>query len=55
MALLAIVVMAVASTAIYVRVRLALRSAVDSALLSVARVEVAGSLDRPGGLVHVHE
>ena len=55
MALLAIVVMAVASTAIYIRVRLALRSAVDSALLSVARVEVAGSLDRPGGLVHVHE
>lgn len=55
MALLAITVLTLASTAIYLRVRMALRTSLDSALLSVARVEVAGSLDRPGGIVHVHE
>ena len=51
MSLLAIAVLAGASTAIYVRVRMAMRATLDSALLSVARIEVAGSLDRPGGIV----
>jgi two-component system OmpR family sensor kinase len=55
MTLLAIAVLAGASTAIYVRVRMALRGTLDGALLSVARIEVAGSLDRPGGIVHVHD
>jgi two-component system OmpR family sensor kinase len=55
MTLLAIAVLAVASIGIYVRVRLALRAALDSALLSIARTEVAGSIDEPGGAVHVHE
>ena len=55
MALLAIVVLAVASIAIYVSVRLVLRSGMDSALLSMARIEVASSIDAPGGAIHVHE
>jgi len=55
MALLAIVVLALASIAIYVRVRLELQSTLDSALLNIARVEVASAVDEPGGRVHVHD
>lgn len=55
MTLLAVGVLAVASAAIYVRVRSALLSNLDSALLSIARTEVAGAIDEPGGAVHVHE
>ena len=55
MALLAIVVLALASIAIYVRVRLELQSTLDSALLNIAQVEVASAVDEPGGRVHVHD
>jgi heavy metal sensor kinase len=55
MTLLAVGVLAVASTAIYLRVRQALLSHLDNTLLSLARTEVASALDAPGGRVHVHE
>jgi two-component system OmpR family sensor kinase len=55
MTLLAIAVLAVASAAIYVRVRVTLRRALDSTLLSIARIEVASAVDEPDGDVHVHE
>ena len=49
MTFLAVGILAVASTAIYLRVRQALLSHLDSTLLSLARTEVASSLDQPGG------
>jgi two-component system OmpR family sensor kinase len=55
MTVLAVGVLAAASLAIYLRVREALLSNFDSALLSIARIEVAGAIDEPGGEVHVHE
>jgi len=55
MTVLAIGVLAVASAAIYLRVRQTWLSHLDSTLLSIARVEVASSLDQAGGRVHVHE
>jgi two-component system, OmpR family, sensor kinase len=55
MTLLAVGVLATASAAIYWRVRQALLSHLDSTLLSIARTEVAGSIDEPGGEVHVHD
>jgi two-component system, OmpR family, sensor kinase len=55
MTLLAVGVLAAASTAIYWRVGQALLANLDSALLSIVRTEVAGAIDEPGGRVHVHE
>jgi two-component system OmpR family sensor kinase len=55
MTLLAVGVLTAASAAIYLRVRQALLSHLDSTLLSIARTEVAGAVDEPGGRVHVHE
>lgn len=55
MTLLTVAVLSVANTAIYFRVRQALLSHLDSTLLSLARTEVASSVDQPGGDVHVHE
>ena len=55
MTLLAVGILTAASVAIYLLVRQALFSHLDSALLSIARTEVAGAIDEPGGKVHVHE
>ncbi len=55
MTLLAVGVLALASAAIYVLVRHALQSNLDSVLLSIARAEAASAMDGPGGAVHVHE
>lgn len=55
MTLLAVAVLAAANVAIYVRVRQAMLSHLDSTLLSLASTQVASSVDQPGGDVHVHE
>jgi two-component system OmpR family sensor kinase len=55
MALLAIVVLAAAGTTIYLWAREALRGAFDSALLTVAQIEVEAAVDDPDGSVHLHE
>lgn len=55
MTLLSLVVLASASTAIYLWAREALRATFDSALFTVAQIEVASAVDEPGGSVHPHE
>lgn len=55
MTLLALAVLATASTASYLWARAALLSTFDSTLLTVAQIEVASSVDEPDGTVHVHE
>ena len=55
MTLLSLVVLATASTAIYLWARQALRATFDSVLFTVAQIEVASAVDEPGGPVHPHE
>lgn len=55
MTLLSLVVLASASTVIYLWAREALRATFDSALFAVAQIEVASAIDEPGGSVHAHE
>jgi two-component system OmpR family sensor kinase len=55
MTLLAITILAAASTAIYVRVRQTLLSHLDSVLLRIARAEAASVTFGPGGTVRVYE
>jgi len=53
--LLSFLVLAIASTVIYLAARQILRHNLDNALLAIARTEVASAIDGPGGRVHVHE
>ena len=55
MTLLSLVVLATASTAIYLWARESLRATFDSVLFTVAQIEVASAIDEPGGPVHPHE
>lgn len=55
MTLLSLVVLATASTAIYLWAREALRATFDGALFTVAQIEVASVIDEPESPVHVHE
>ena len=55
MTLLSLAVLATASTAIYVWAREALLGTFDSALLTVAQIEVASAIDEPDGAIHIHE
>lgn len=55
MSALAVGILALASAAIYFGVRTALQWNLDSALLSIARTEIASSVDAPGGKLHMHE
>lgn len=55
MSLLALIVLGFASVTIYLAARVILRRNLDSALLAIARTEVASALDGPTGQVHVHE
>lgn len=55
MTLLSVAVLAVATAVIYWRVRQAWLSHLDSTLLSIARIEIASSLDQAGGRLHVHD
>ncbi len=48
-------VLVIAGAAIYLGVRQALLSNLDTTLLSIARAEVASAVDEPGGQVHLHE
>ena len=55
MTVLSIVVLATTGTAIYLWAREALRGTFDSALLTVAQIEVEAVSDDPGGVIHLHE
>lgn len=55
MTLLSLAVLATAGTAIYLWARESLRDAFDSALLTVAQIEVEAVSDDPGGVIHLHE
>jgi two-component system OmpR family sensor kinase len=54
MSLLSVTVLGISGAALYVRTQQALTRDLDSALLSVARTQVASALDRADGKVHVH-
>ena len=55
MTLLALAVLTTASTAIYVWARGALLHAFDSALITIAQIEVEAAVDDPDVSVHLHE
>ncbi len=55
MTLLSLAVLAVTSSAIYIWAMRELRSTFDSVLFTVAQIEVASAVDKPGTAIHVHE